>query len=159
GSDPTRIVDWTVFDSSGTAATSNTATSTISITAVNDAPTVAAGTSVAFTEGATPTSSPAPSVTDLANLSLAGPTVQSSGGTLPGDGDVLSANTSGTTITASYDSTTETLTLSGSDTLAHYKQVLDSVSFASGDNPDDFGSAPTRTVSWVANDGSGSSNL
>ena len=47
------------------------------------------------------------------------------------DGDVLAATTTGTTITASYNAATEMLTLSGTDTLAHYQQVLDSVTFAS----------------------------
>ena len=56
-------------------------------------------------------------------------TVAITGGSFSGDGDVLSANTAGTSITASYDSGTQTLTLSGSDTLAHYQQVLDAVSF------------------------------
>ena len=76
------------------------------------------------------------------------------GGTFAGDGDVLGANTTGTTITASYNAATETLILSGSDTLAHYQQVLDSVTFASpSDNPTNFGSDPTRTVTWMVNDG------
>src|SRR5262249_13376157 len=66
--------------------------------------------------------------------------------------------TAGTSITASYDSTTETLTLTGSDTFAHYAQVLDTVTFVTAShNPDDFGSAPTRTIAWTLNDGSASS--
>src|SRR5262249_17463222 len=74
--------------------------------------------------------------------------------------DVLAATTTGTSITASYNSTTETLTLTGSDTLAHYQQVLDSVTFNSTSiNPTNYGSNTTRTVTWVANDGSGPSNL
>src|SRR5262249_22748354 len=77
-----------------------------------------------------------------------------------GDGDVLAANVGGTAITASYSATTETLTLSGSDTLAHYQQVLDSVAFSStSHNPTNFGSNATRTVTWLVNDGSGTSNL
>ena len=63
----------------------------------------------------------------------------------------------GTSITASYNCATETLTLTGSDTLAHYQQVLDSVTFVTpSDNPDDYGSAPTRTVTWTLNDGAAS---
>src|SRR4029079_8194413 len=48
----------------------------------------------------------------------------------------------------------------GSDTLAHYQQVLDSVTFANttNDNPTNFGANPTRTISWVANDGTADSN-
>ena len=51
--------------------------------------------------------------------------MQITGGAFAGGGDVLAANISGTSITASYDSATETLTLTGSDTLAHYQSVLD----------------------------------
>src|SRR5262249_48303651 len=64
-----------------------------------------------------------------------------------------------TTIVASYNAATETLSLTGFDSLAHYQQVLDSVTFASGANPNNFGANTTRTVTWVLNDGSGSFNL
>ena len=160
GADPIRTVTWTVFDNSGGTATTATATSTIAITAINDAPSVTAAPSVSFTEGR--------DHGDLVDAvgprrrqsrSFVGATVSVTGGTFAGDGDVLSANTAGTSITASYNSTTETLTLTGSDTLAHYSQVLDTVSFASGDNPDDFGSSQSRTVTWVLNDGGASFNL
>ena len=78
------------------------------------------------------------------------------GGTFAGDGDVLNFSTTGTSITASYNSTTEVLTLSGSDSIAHYQQVLDSVSFTTpSENPTLFGSDPTRTVTWTAFDDSG----
>src|SRR5262249_18683121 len=63
-------------------------------------------------------------------------------------------------ITASYDAASETLLLSGSDTLAHYQSVLDKVTFTTAsDNPDDFGADPTRTVTWVLNDGAASNSL
>ena len=69
-------------------------------------------------------------------------------------GDVLAANAAGTSITASYNAATEVLTLTGNDTLAHYQQVLDSVTFAStSDNPTNFGSDTSRTITWVVNDG------
>src|SRR5262249_53956696 len=61
-------------------------------------------------------------------------------------------------ITASYNSSTETLTLSGTDTLAHYQQALDSVTFNSGENPTNFGSNTTRTVAWTLADPSGTAN-
>src|SRR6202035_2809044 len=86
-----------------------------------------------------------------------GATVVIAGGTFANDGDVLAATTSGTSITASYNSTNETLILSGSDTLADYKSVLDTVTFNDTSlNPTSFGSDPTRTVTWVLNDGSAS---
>src|SRR5262249_36613129 len=137
-----------------------TATSTIDITAVNDPPTVTATeTSVSFTEGANPVLSPTLSVTDVDSLGLVGATGSVASGAFAGHGDVLAASTGGTSITASYNAASETLTLTGSDTLADYQQVLDSVTFNStSENPDDFGSATTRQVTWVLNDGAGSFN-
>src|SRR5262249_6392709 len=93
------------------------------------------------------------------NLNIASATVKVAGGTCAGDGDVLATNIAGTVITANYNTATETLTLSGTDTLAHYQTVLDKITFSSGSNPDDFGSQHTRTLTWVLNDGSGSNNL
>src|SRR5262249_49292536 len=158
GSDPTRTVVWTVVDD--TAGTNNTghATSTINITNINDQPTLAIGnTAASWVEEQPPTGlAPTVAVSDPDNLNLASATVQITGGTFTGDADVLAADTTGTSITASYNSSTETLTLTGSDTLAHYQTVLDSITFNAGENPTDFGSDATRTLTWTLNDGSGS---
>src|SRR5207237_923838 len=96
---------------------------------------------------------------DADNLTLANATVAITGGTFAGDGDVLAASTAGTSISASYNSTTETLTLSGSDTLAHYQSVLESVTFSSGANPTNSGANRSRTLTWTVNDGAASNNL
>ena len=46
------------------------------------------------------------------------------------------------------------LSLTGSDTLAHYQQVLDSVSYSSSkQDPTNFGADASRTISWTVNDG------
>ena len=72
----------------------------------------------------------------------------------PSHGDVLAATTAGTSITASYNAASGVLTLTGNDTLAHYQQVLDSVTYVStSDNPTNFGTDTSRTISWVVNDG------
>ena len=64
-------------------------------------------------------------------------------------GDVLAATTAGTGITASYNAASGVLTLTGNDTLAHYQQVLDSVTyFSTSDNPTNFGTDTSRTISW-----------
>src|SRR6202040_2933502 len=112
----------------GTLA-STAQTSTVSITAINDPPTLSnVATSAHFTEGGgAVTLSNAVSVIDVDNLNLASATVSVTSGAFAGD--VLATSTAGTIITASYDSTNERLILSGSDTLAHYQQVLDSVTF------------------------------
>jgi hypothetical protein len=99
-------------------------------------------------------------VSDPDNLNLASATVAVTGGLFAGDGDSLTAVTTGTNIAAAYDNATETLTLSGSDTLANYQQVLASVTFTSSSpNPTHYGKYPTRTVTWIGNDGSASNNL
>src|SRR5262249_28525770 len=75
--------------------------------------------------------------------------------TFVGDGDVLAANTAGTSIGAVYSAATETLTLSGSDTLAHYQQVLATVTFQSTAlNPTNSGLNQTRTIQWQLDAGS-----
>src|SRR5262249_1724815 len=116
--------------------------------------------SAQFTEqGASVTLSSAVTVTDPDDFNLTSATVKITGGTFVGDGDVLATNVTGTSITASYNAATETLTLTGSDTLAHYQSVLDKIpSSAAGDNPTDFGSDPTRTVPWPLPDPSGTAN-
>jgi hypothetical protein len=164
GSNPIRTLTWTLTDPSGTANggvnVSTPVTSTVSITNVNDQPTLTnVATLVSFQPHHTITISPAISVLDPDNLTLANATVKITGGSFAGDGDVLGANVAGTSITASYNSSTETLTLTGSDTLAHYQSVLDSVTFSSGPNPSNGNINRTRTVSWVVNDGSASNNL
>src|SRR5262249_23642317 len=117
--------------------------------------------SAGYTEqAAAVTLSSALAVSDPDSLTLADATVKIAGGAFAGDGDVLGVTTSGTSITASYDAVTETLTLSGVDTLAHYQSVLDSVTFSdASDNPTNYGSNPTRTVTWVVDDGAASNNL
>ncbi|HEY3595029.1 MAG TPA: Ig-like domain-containing protein, partial [Polyangiaceae bacterium] len=67
----------------------------------------------------------------------------------------LSANTAGTSISASYDSGTGALMLSGGDTVAHYLQVLKTVSYA---NASQHPNTMNRTITLVANDGSHDSN-
>jgi lipopolysaccharide export system protein LptA len=156
GSDPTRTVTWVASENGLDSAP---ATTTVNITAINDAPTLSVAPSLSFLEGTTVQLSPTASVSDPDNLNLANATVKIAGGTFAGDGDQLAANVAGTHITASYDAATETLTLTSSDPLATYQAVLDSITFSSGANPDNYGSNPTRTVTWVLNDGSGSFNL
>src|SRR5262249_18380601 len=105
------------------------------------------------------TLAPVVTVSDPDNLDLRSATVSITGGVFANDGDVLTANVGATGITASYNSTTETLLLTGSDTLANYQQVLDSVTFNSGSNRTNYDSNPIRTVVWVLDDGVASNNL
>ena len=91
-------------------------------------------------------------VSDPESANLVSGTVSITSGLLTGD--TLAASTSGTSITASYSAATGVLSLTGSDTLAHYQQVLDSVTYAStSQNPTNFGADTSRTISWAVNDG------
>ncbi len=75
---------------------------------------------------------------------------------LDGAAESLNANTSGTSISASYDSVTGILSLTGTDTVAHYQQVLRSVTYNNiSDTPDET----ARVIQFVANDGMDDSNV
>ena len=91
-----------------------------------------------YSENAAPvTLSPAATVSDVDNQTLQSATVSISSGLLTGD--VLAATTAGTSITASYNAASGVLTLTGNDTLAHYQQVLDSVTYVLDQRqPDQF---------------------
>lgn len=69
---------------------------------------------------------------------------------LDGDAENLKVNSRGTNITADFDNTTSTLTLSGPDTVANYQQVLRTLTYNNkAANPD-----PTeRTISLILDDG------
>src|SRR5262249_20118012 len=112
GANTSRQVTWVVNDGS---ASSNFATTTIGVTAVNDAPTLAGTTNASFTENALSPVALSPSVTvsDPDNQKLVSATVALTGGTFAGDGDVLSATATGS-ISVSYDSANEKLILTGS---------------------------------------------
>ena len=85
---------------------------------------------VTFTAGGAPvTLDSALSIVDFEGNTINSATVSITNGAFAGDGDVLSATTSGTAITASYNSATETLSLTGTDTLSDYQTVLERVTF------------------------------
>ena len=75
---------------------------------------------------------------------------------LDGANELLAADTTGTSITASYDSGTGVLTLTGADTVANYQQVLRTVAYENSSQAPD---TTARTISFVANDGTDPSNL
>ncbi|HEY7808522.1 MAG TPA: Ig-like domain-containing protein [Croceibacterium sp.] len=103
-----------------------------------------------------------PTITDIDGDHLSSATIQITGGTFNTNENstaddtlsVLSSALSGTNITGSWNASTETLTLTGYDTFAHYEQALAGVQYTStGDNPTDYGLQPTRTVTWTVSDG------
>ncbi|MFQ6023537.1 MAG: DUF4347 domain-containing protein, partial [Acidiferrobacterales bacterium] len=75
---------------------------------------------------------------------------------LDGASEALAADVSGTGITASYNSVTGVLTLSGADTVVNYQQVLRTVTY---DNSSATPNMTARFVTFVANDGTDPSNV
>ena len=103
--------------------------------------------------GPTVTLSPGLTVSDVDSQTLASAMVSITGGTFY-TGDTLAANTTGTSISASYNAATGVLSLTGIDTVAHYQAVLESVTYNSiSSDPTNSGTDNNRTISWVVNDG------
>ncbi len=73
-----------------------------------------------------------------------------------GTAELLAANTTGTSITANYNSSTGVLTLSGSDTVASYQQVLRTVTY---NNISESPSTVARLITVQADDSFVSSNV
>ncbi len=74
---------------------------------------------------------------------------------LDSSSEVLSADTTGTLISASYNSAAGVLTLTGTDTVANYQQVLRTVTYQ---NNSDAPDTTDRTIHVVANDGTQDGN-
>ncbi len=131
----------------------NTVNDTIDI---NLAPAVllnppSAGNGSAWSGTAVSVVAPTTTITDGESGKLASLTA-SLGGVYAGD--VLSDNTAGTSISSTFNASTGVLTLSGIDTLAHYQQVLASVTYNNTTGGPAIGA---EIVSVVANDGTNSS--
>ncbi len=158
--DSTNIVlDVAVADVSTTGGTTSYSAGTVAlgetVTAVTATLSGVSGTSVAYTELGT---ARVLAGTAGVNVPLTSATVHVADGTFPNDGDVLSLNgaTSGkfglTNITIGWDPTTETLTLTGDDSITNYDAALDAVTFAStSHNPTNFGAAAdtSRSLNWT----------
>src|SRR6202000_1552325 len=91
---------------------------------------------------------PALTVTDVDSANLTTATVQISVNYVNGE-DVL-AFTNTASITGSFNAATGTMTLTGTDTVAHYQTALESVTYTdTSENP----STAARTVTFTADDG------
>ena len=139
------------------------ATAIVDITVANDqAPVVTAGNTIGYIEQASAIAADnALGVSDADNAALAGATVTISSGFQNGDTLTINGTTSGdivngvNTIHYNYDSSTHRMSLSGGDTVAHYQAALRLVAFSNttNDDPTAGGTVNSRTLSWVANDG------
>ncbi|MEZ6059075.1 MAG: cadherin-like domain-containing protein [Planctomycetaceae bacterium] len=90
---------------------------------------------------------------DSSNLSSLTVTITNQ---LDGIAEVLAVNTSGTSITAIYNSGTGVLTLSGNDTVANYLTVLKSITY---NNSSDAPATTARSITFVASDGVNTSQV
>ncbi len=129
----------------------------IGITDVNEAP-VESTIEVAplvYTENDFPTAvTNTLTLSDVDDTHIESATIQITGNYLSGQ-DVLAFTDTGS-ITGVWNSSTGTLTLTGSDTLANYEAALRNVTYS---NTSDDPSAATRTVSFTVNDGDLDSNI
>jgi hypothetical protein len=136
---------------------SDAATKSVTVTGVNDAPTVLTSIGTAgYSEGGIPPKvDPSIDVADPDSTNLSGAKVSITGNFTPADGDTLNF-TDTASISHAYNSTTGVLTLSGTDTVADYELALQSITFSNtSENP----STATRTVTFqVTDDGALPSN-
>jgi hypothetical protein len=134
---------------------SNIPTKSVSVTPANDAPSLAtSGGSTPFTEdGGTPFIDTGVTITDPDSPTMASATVTISN-LLNAGAEFLSANTTGTSITASY--VAPVLTLTGVDTIANYHLVLRKVLY---NNTSQNPNTTDRTISFQVNDGAAFSNI
>ena len=157
GAHPTRTIDWTVTDGTSSNGVSNTGNTGLTVYGPTPAISGTADWVVDYIQqGTAATLDSQITISDSDSSTLVGATVTISGSVIAGD--TLTANTADTEITASYND--GTLTLSGTDTLADYQQVLRSVVYASSAaDPTSDGADRDRTIVWQVNDGRGGNNL
>ncbi|MEO5332742.1 MAG: DUF4347 domain-containing protein, partial [Magnetococcus sp. YQC-5] len=147
-----RTVSFQVND--GTTA-STVATSTVNVTAVNDAPTLTAGATLNYTENNTATViDNTITVADIDNTNMQSASITISSNYQSGADVLVFTNTA--SITGSWNAATGTLTLTGSDTKANYQAALRSVKYQ---NTSDAPTTLPRTVSFQVNDGTTASTV
>ena len=151
-----RSIEWTVND--GGLNNSPLASTTLSVTSVNDRPvidlngaTAGINNAASFTEdgGAVAVAGGA-NVTDVDSANLASAQVRITN-ILDGSAESLAVTgcVAGITVTA-YNSTTGILALSGSSSLANYQTCLRLVTY---NNTDQAPDATARSIEWTVNDG------
>lgn len=145
GATDSESFSYRVSDGSGGT---DTGTLTVTITGVDDAPAVApTGGALGYTENAAPTAiDQALGLTDVDDSDLTGATVQL---TNPQPGDRLAyATTSG--VAGSVNGAGDTVTLTGTHTVAAYRAAMRAVTY---DSTSDTPATVTRTVDFIADDG------
>ena len=154
-------IDWTFSDgNSGNAqgtgsALTAAASTTVNITAVNDAPTVAAsGGTTAASEQVAIAVDTGLTLSDLDSANLTSATVSITTGFLNSQDVLTFVAQNG--ISGSYDSGTGVLTLSGSASVANYQTALRSVTYTDTSNTPN---TANRIISFVVSDGTDASTV
>src|SRR3984885_9440869 len=106
----------------------------------------------------------APNINDPGSTTLASATIKianASGNAVAGDKlfvNGIENGSLGNGVTASWNATTDTLTLSGTASIAVYDTLLSEITFQDTGTDASSGSHPVRTVTWTINDGTNSYN-
>jgi len=142
----TRTITWIINDGTDDSVG---VTSTITVAAANDAPTMTAGGNLAYTEGdGSQVLDATVTVADVDDTNIEEATIQITGNYQNGV-DVL-AFTNQLGIIGNWISATGVLELTGTSLVANYQTAMRSITFA---NPSDDPSTAGRTVAWTVNDG------
>ena len=148
-----RTVTWVVTDANSDtvgAQSSVGVTSTINVTAVNDAPVATAGGSLAYTEQIPGGIDSSVTLVDVDDTQITGGTVTITTGKTTGDVLALATQNG---ISGTYDSGTGVLTLTGTATVDNYQTALQSVTFNStSDDPTTNNTVNSRTITWLVTD-------
>ncbi|WP_197529037.1 beta strand repeat-containing protein [Aeoliella mucimassa] len=145
-------------------AVSDAAVSTVTVSGENTTPEVdlngetdGQNSTATFVEGAGAVSIVDASMTvvdaDNDNLDIAVITISN---LMDGDAELLAVDTTGTNITAGYNNANGVLTLSGSDTVANYQQVLRTLTY---NNTSDDPSTDPRAILVIVSDGANYSTI
>ena len=135
---------------------SNTVTRNVSVTAVNNAPVLAAieVANLGYGTGAAKQITNSITISDVDNSTMAGATVQITAGYDMGKDVLLYTDQNG--IAGTWTSATGTLSLTGTSGIANYQAALRSIQFQ---NNSLNASTVTRTVSFAVNDGASANNI
>jgi hypothetical protein len=156
----TQIVDSGGTASGGVNTTALSIASTVNVNPVNDAPVLASGSTLAYTENATSAINTLITVADADNTTLSTATVSITGGFVSGQDVLAFTNVPATmgNITGSYVAGTGVMTLSSAGntaTLAQWQAALRAVTY---NNSSDDPNTGARTVSYTVNDSAANSN-
>ena len=147
---PSTATRTIAFAAGDGAATSAAVTTSLTVTAVNDAPQIVSGATLAYTENDPATAiDTALTVSDGDSATLASASVTIGAGHVAGEDVLAFVNTA--SITGSFNGAAGRLTLTGPATVAQFEAALRSVRYA---NSSDDPSASPRTVTFAVDDGS-----